>query len=37
MIVVQWDLNKVSKEWLEARGWKYIKHVTENWVEMRLG
>lgn len=37
MIIVQWDLNKVSMEWLETRGWKYMRHVTENWVEMRLG
>lgn len=37
MIIVQWDLRKVPIEWLKARGWVYVRHVNENWVEMRLG
>lgn len=37
MILVQWDLNKVSLEWLEHQGWRYVRHITENWVEMCLG
>lgn len=37
MIVVQWDLNKVSREWLESQGWQYIRHVTDHWIEMSLG
>lgn len=37
MILVQWNLQKVSKEWLEKQGWKYVRNITENWVEMRLG
>lgn len=37
MIIVQWNLNKVSMEWLEANGWKYVRHITENWIEMSLG
>lgn len=36
MIRVQWDLNKVSIEWLEKQGWHYVRHVTEDWVEMQL-
>lgn len=37
MIRVQWDLNKVSMECLEQQGWQYVRHITENWVEMQLG
>lgn len=37
MVIVQWKLEDISIEWLEQRGWRYVRHVTENWVEMRLG
>ncbi len=37
MLIVQWDLDKVSMEWLEQSGWKYRRHITSNWVEMQLG
>lgn len=37
MIIVQWDLRKVPIKWLEECGWKYVRHINENWVEMRLG
>lgn len=36
-MIVQWDLNKVSMEWLESCGWRYVRHITDHWVEMRLG
>lgn len=37
MILVQWNLQKVSKEWLEAQGWQYVRNITEDWALMRLG
>jgi len=37
VIIVQWDLRKVPMEWLAEHGWQYVRHVNENWVEMRLG
>ena len=37
MLIVQWNLETVSMEWLEEQGWKYVRHITDTWVEMRLG
>lgn len=36
-MIVQWDLNKVSMEWLESCGWRYVRNITDHWVEMQLG
>ncbi len=33
MILVQWDLSKVSLVWLQQD----VRHITGSWVEMRLG
>lgn len=37
MILVQWNLEKVSLDWLEQSGWQYVRNITDQWVEMRLG
>ncbi len=37
MILVQWDLSKVSLVWLQQQGWQYVRQITGSWVEMRLG
>lgn len=37
MVIVQWNLKKVSRKWLEDQGWRYVRNITEDWVEMSLG
>ena len=37
MITVQWNLRKISRKQLEDRGWKFIRYIGEEWIEMGLG